>query len=400
PQFDFHTFLSNYVNSYSPHYFLLLMCVVPMSFILFRHPSIGKKNLTKYHFVLATLVVMSLLDSVDHQLDLFKGQYVFDVNIRKVICIFCYMIKPTVAMCVVYTIVPKDSKIRHFIWIPLAVNFIAYSFNFFPATSFFTITENNEWIQTGPIDGLVYFGFVSAGIYVLLLIAFSIYSFRSRNFCEGFSVLFSTAMVIIGYIVEAAKSIFNLGNNAMAVACLFYMLFLIIKFASFDPLTDLHNRQAFYVDIRDEKRINAIISIDTNGLKEINDKYGHIRGDEALKTISDKISHCVRKGSIAYRVGGDEFVVTCQGFSEEKVKAICECIRDNINNKTEFSVSIGYAMRGEEDSIRQMIVRADNMMYHNKAVIKEELEKNKTEEHSGMIPPKPIERTNIRKKKK
>ena len=386
---DFGTFFSNYVRYYFTQYFILLMCIVPMFFILIRHPMIGKKKITQFHFVLVSLLIMSLLDSVDHCLADFGTKYMWDTNIRKIVCIICYMIKPIVSMFVAYSVVPEKTKIRHFLWIPLAINILVYSFNFFPQTSFFTITEANDWMEIGPIPYLVYFGFVAAGIYILLLIGFSIYSFKSRNIWEGISVLFATTMVVIGYIVEANQNMFNLGNNATAVACLFFFLFLILKFASFDPLTDLHNRQAFYADIKAEKRITALISIDLNGLKEINDKYGHIRGDEALEVVSEKISANLKMGAVAYRTGGDEFIIVCQGFSPEKVRTMCEGIIDSINNKTEFSISLGFAIRLADDSIREMMVRADQMMYHNKAVIKESIKAHPKNEHSGMIAPKP-----------
>lgn len=77
-----------------------------------------------------------------------------------------------------------------------------------------------------------------------------------------------------------------------------------------DSLTGLLNRQAYYADVDSERQsITAIVSLDMNGLKVINDNLGHSAGDEALVTLSLCFMKALKRRQSGYRIGGDEFVI-------------------------------------------------------------------------------------------
>ena len=65
-----------------------------------------------------------------------------------------------------------------------------------------------------------------------------------------------------------------------------------------------------------------IVSIDMNGLKEINDKEGHAAGDKALETIAICFLSATTTKETVYRIGGDEFVILCRRVSEDEVKQL------------------------------------------------------------------------------
>ena len=103
--------------------------------------------------------------------------------------------------------------------------------------------------------------------------------------------------------------------------------------ASYDFLSQLYNRSTFLKELQkllDMKRINekyAVLFIDVDDFKFINDRYGHNVGDEVIKYVSDTVKECVGKGGIAGRFGGDEFV-------------LCITDKDKVENVEDFSMSI------------------------------------------------------------
>lgn len=97
--------------------------------------------------------------------------------------------------------------------------------------------------------------------------------------------------------------------------------------ANYDKLTNLMNRQAAERSIQQlmtERTGFALLLLDLDGFKPINDEYGHDAGDAVLKAISSRISGAIRKGDIAARWGGDEFVVVLKQVTPEEVASIVD----------------------------------------------------------------------------
>ena len=95
-----------------------------------------------------------------------------------------------------------------------------------------------------------------------------------------------------------------------------------VKEANEDALTGLANRR--YLMQRLERLLAqgvplAVMFIDLDGFKPINDEYGHDVGDEALKIASERMGACIRESDIVSRIGGDEFVILFTGLSDEDV---------------------------------------------------------------------------------
>ena len=123
----------------------------------------------------------------------------------------------------------------------------------------------------------------------------------------------------------------------------------------------------FFADIsRDPKSISALVSIDMNGLKAINDTEGHDAGDEALSALSLCFRRALKGKESGYRVGGDEFIIVCRRTKEEEVLALVERIKKNVS-ETKYSCAIGYGLNldGNKD-IDQLLRESDAMMYSDK----------------------------------
>ena len=137
--------------------------------------------------------------------------------------------------------------------------------------------------------------------------------------------------------------------------------------------------------VEEEERINKLIReriaepfavavCDINGLKEVNDRYGHIAGDKYIKSACRKICQ-IFKHSPVFRVGGDEFVVILRESDfRNRYDLIAEMDLQNIasNNKGEGTIAIGlseYRPEGD-DFVSDVFERADKIMYESKDHLK------------------------------
>jgi diguanylate cyclase (GGDEF)-like protein len=143
-----------------------------------------------------------------------------------------------------------------------------------------------------------------------------------------------------------------------------------------DVLTKLHNR-AFYVDElnRLERREFfpvSVIILDLNGLKAINDQWGHSVGDGLLRRMGEVLGEAVKSPCYAARIGGDEFAVLLPSIDEPGVAGIVDEIRSLIEINNQYysnivlNVSIGWATSAAGEKLEAVAKRADLLMYEDK----------------------------------
>jgi len=146
-----------------------------------------------------------------------------------------------------------------------------------------------------------------------------------------------------------------------------------------DSLTDLFNRRYLHemlgVEFARSTRSQtslAILMLDSDHLKDINDKYGHKAGDNFLVHIANVIRENIRAGDIACRYGGDEFVVVLSNVAENVAFERAEKLRESVfskpiiheNEKVSASVSIGIAMFPAHGSSGEVLLqKADQALY-------------------------------------
>lgn len=148
-----------------------------------------------------------------------------------------------------------------------------------------------------------------------------------------------------------------------------------------DALTGVHDRGRLEVEgpelIREAVAGGIGISlmvVDADRFKDINDSYGHLRGDEVLKDIANVLTGAVRKVDRVYRFGGEEFVVICRGHGPKPALATAERIRAEISRiegpdeSRAITASIGVATAPEDGaSLIELISAADRRLYRAKA---------------------------------
>ncbi len=149
--------------------------------------------------------------------------------------------------------------------------------------------------------------------------------------------------------------------------------------AHYDQLTNLPNRNFFYDHVRQSiahtRRTGlnlAVMFLDLDGFKNINDSLGHDAGDEMLKTIGSRLSDTLRKGDLAARLGGDEFCVLLENLPDDSLAAnIAGRLLTTLGKPTRIGTnniypraSIGIALFPRYgDNLEALIQSADNAMY-------------------------------------
>ncbi|GGO77467.1 hypothetical protein GCM10011348_07070 [Marinobacterium nitratireducens] len=143
-----------------------------------------------------------------------------------------------------------------------------------------------------------------------------------------------------------------------------------------DALTQLHNRRYFndqvakeFYRARRRKRPLSLLVLDIDHFKQFNDRFGHARGDQALKAVAQVLATSVRKPNMPCRYGGEEFVVILPNTSESQVQVVAERIRREVEASTaetfKLSVSIGHATKapGVFGNPQDLFIAADFALY-------------------------------------
>ena len=149
-----------------------------------------------------------------------------------------------------------------------------------------------------------------------------------------------------------------------------------------DSLICLPNRRGFmralerFVDrARRYDEPSAMLFVDLDGLKMINDTFGHKAGDEALIQVAEFLVGGVRRSDVVARIGGDEFGILLAHADEANahetaarlVNVIADCDFTHEGDALPLSVAIGVGMIGAEDCAETIMARADEEMYRRKA---------------------------------
>jgi diguanylate cyclase len=154
-----------------------------------------------------------------------------------------------------------------------------------------------------------------------------------------------------------------------------------------DGLTGIYNRKAFDRHLQELISKNAstltsfaILMVDIDNFKDVNDSYGHQTGDRVLLAVADKCSRNIRTKDFIARYGGDEFIVVLPNASlrdaNQKAKKLCKAISGTCysledikaGHTLSITVSIGVSMYRKGDSLKSITDRADQALYIAKGV--------------------------------
>ena len=343
---------------------LIVNCVIRYK----QHPRISLYTILLMSNTLL-IAVVDLLNNIGEETGNIIGATVFSM--------LGYSLRP---VCIFFIImmtgkIKAKSKWFPLSFVPLILNFFIYLLMLFPATKelvvYFTINDLGRTAFHSGSTPLRYSSHIISGLYLIYLLYISFTKISSKHIGHGLTILFCALFVVLAVIIE---SFFNeqgdieLLNNTIAVSSLVYYLYLYIERTQIDTLTGLFNRETYYRDVQKMNHsITGVIQFDMNGLKYINDNYGHLEGDKALATIADIVLKAAKRNMYIYRLGGDEYIILCHNGSEQDIIETVDCFKEMLK-KTNYYCSYGYSYRSKNKNItiEELLKEAEKKMYEDK----------------------------------
>ncbi len=330
-------------------------------FIVFNYPF-EKKLSQQFTLPLILLVLLVIDDNIDYYLINSMDRSLFHVAVA----VAGYNIRIVLMQSLVYIAARGSSrKEKILIAIPAAINFAITVMALFTRLVFWYgengVTERGPLAYTPHIVSLIYAA-------VLFWYAYRV-SLRGRT-NESIIIVIAVILCLLGTYVEMTYRLRGILIGVIAMDATFYYLYIHIEHFKVDALTGALNRGSFYVDmvkLEQRKQSVHILSVDLNGLKQINDTYGHASGDEAIKYVADLIKKTIPSKARLYRIGGDEFVVLYPEYG------IATSVISDLREKAEggkYTYAVGECIWDGSIPFEKAYMEADREMYEYKRMQK------------------------------
>ena len=335
----------------------LVLILMAFAVLLKTTVFLDNKTIRRMYALIAVVFILAV--------SVFTEFYLDDLgilkNLRTVLMAIRYSAIPIIIAMILYTLLRRA---RWYVFIP-AIVFTGINVISIFTGIVFSISDENA-LQRGPLG---YLPFIAVGLYSMFLV-YIMFKQSNKQSTEIIPIVFLCFAFVSGLIFPFFFGLdySQIFCTTVVIALFVYYVFLIIQLTKKDPLTGLLNRQAYYAAVNDNpKDITALVSIDMNGLKAINDTGGHDAGDTALETLALCFLRAAKQKQTVYRVGGDEFVIVCRKSSKDEIKQLVDRIQKNVS-KTEYSCAVGYSYSPDGAfTVDEMLKESDEMMYKHKA---------------------------------
>lgn len=357
---------------------LILICLVMLIIAIQRFKQ--HQRISIYTILLiSSVLLLAVATSLE---EYFKATYVRGNEGIYYLALLCGFLGYSLRPACIYFMIMMGNRVvpKKYVWItfiPLIINTVIFLCAFIPGTKdvIFGYNKNDtnlSWVA-GPLH---YSAHVVSIIYLAFLIFVVVMNLKAKHLGHSLMLLACTLFVIAAVVIEWKfndNNTISILNVTIAISAMVYYLYLYIERTLTDGLTGLFNREAFYQDkLKMGNGITGIIQFDMDGLKYINDNYGHSEGDKALRAIANAIAISIKKHMYAYRLGGDEFIVIVTGKEENDISEVVSLFKEEIA-KTNYHCSVGCSYRqGRDMPVKALIKESEKAMYE----AKEEFYKN------------------------
>lgn len=209
-----------------------------------------------------------------------------------------------------------------------------------------------------------------SALYLGVLLTASIIKFRLGARSESAFILILSLWIMAAIVMNTIFGYKFLISGMAVLSYIFYYLFYTTQTLTRDAMTGAFNRHSFYKDIEQLKRRQMyVISMDLNGLKQINDTLGHDAGDKAIRAVSDSVFRLIPRSCRFYRMGGDEFEILYPGASRQDAECLIQKIKAAVAQQ-QCSVAAACCEHAKDGDFTAAFKEADRLMYEDKERMK------------------------------
>lgn len=292
---------------------------------LLANAYLEKKIKTTFYW----LIGLEVVEITVYSLELWTSTFTEPSLFRILFSAIGYSIRPVVVyLILLLALRSKEGKYyRKVLAIPLLWN-VVVAFSAFFTDIAYTYSEQNEFVR----GVLGYTTHIVAGLYLLGLLWVVIWNFKGRSKLEAFIIVISVLNIFISTGLEMLYSNRNISKIAIVLSIIFYYMFFQTQIykssmergyqlrlqleqeSKTDGLTGLLNKKTF-IELAEEAvagaagKSVAFIFLDLDYLKSVNDTFGHMIGDKAIKDAAKSLQMVFRERDMIGRFGGDEFCV-------------------------------------------------------------------------------------------
>lgn len=365
-----------------------IVCLLVLFFLAFYYSLCGSKKEVKREDPFFRIMLFSILHVI------FDIITVFTVNNRDVVPLVLNLWLHVMLLCTGIMFITEFLNYVIKLTCPIRVLKSMRRLQYFPVLiivicAFFVPIEyvegNGTCYSFGPLVFLCYGIFV---VFCLLSVILSFVKYKNLDKKTRIAILPTTVLMVLMLFAQMLYPELLITGAGLTFVCL--GLFITLndpvneykEQALWDEATGIRNKNYYLkqLAIMQKKYANKKVTVgfvvcDLNGLKHINDKYGHIEGDKLIKAAANILQEHLDGADGVYRTGGDEFMAIYISAAENIITEDIQRVRAACENYTDSPIPLSIAMGHGIDNVtydgfKQVCEKADAMMYENKAEIK------------------------------
>jgi diguanylate cyclase (GGDEF)-like protein len=272
---------------------------------------------------------------------------------------------------VIYHSKERLVKRYHYMWVAVVTTVFALVNLFVPIL--FEVTSENLYVR-GRFYNVYFF------LFVLLFVFNLVKTLYQQNVEDKANVLWSIfiflGLVLLAGVLQSIYYGLILVWPVMALATSIVYIFLETTTNNRDYVTKLYTRvksDQYMRHLMDDGKSFAVVMIDLDDYKNINDTYGHVMGDQVIRIFAKILDRLFSKDGMVSRFGGDEFLIVLvevnKAYLEEKKLAIQRQVKEELGKLPlkDLRFSYGYSFDQTGKTVEELIIEADDYMYQNKA---------------------------------
>ena len=347
------------IYEYIQNNFVVVTNILFLIVFLATNMIFDKRVTRLFALSISLLIILTITENIDYAMSLKAGPTMLRVWMASI----GYALRPFIIYVLILVLKYHGLKERIILAIPGIIN-VGVTFTALFSGISFSYDAANEFVH-GPLG---YTPHICSVFYFCIIVFCTVHFFKERNYVEAGVIFAIVVMCVIATVLESIWDYPGLLRAAISLSITFFYLYFCAQSFKRDALTKVLNRHCFYQDAEAyQGKLAAVLSVDLNKLKVINDSEGHAAGDVAIYTTAQCIQKHLRKGCYVYRTGGDEFTVLClrQMTSIAQIESMIQSILSEME-KTPYRCTIGMAEYREGESFSSLCARADEAMYQEK----------------------------------